>query len=147
MNEKFLKPMSFASQDPGQPTPPDAYRQLIDIANKQHKKIFLDCSGTQLALALNSSFFGLHVNQEEAFQICGSTDFEVLLQRLENRVELVAMTQGKDGLLMAYQGKVLSSNVAINRVVSTVGSGDCLTAGLALAVEKAQLRKKQRHME
>lgn len=117
-------------------SPTNAYLQLINIANKQDKKVILDCSGPQLREALQSTFFALHINENEALELCGSTDFDVLLQQLDGRVELVAMTRGKDGLTIAYQGKILSCNVEIDQVISTVGSGDCLTAGLAIALER-----------
>lgn len=116
--------------------PEDAYLQLITIAKKQNKNIFLDCSGIQLLNALQSSFFALHLNEHEAFQLCGSKDFEVLLKKLENKVELIAMTRGKKGLWMWYRGKTYIANVKIDSVISTVGSGDCLTAGIAWAFEK-----------
>lgn len=116
--------------------PKDAYLQLIEIAEKYNKKIFLDCSGTQLLEALQSSFFALHLNEHEAFQLCGSNDFEVLLKKLNNKIELVALTRGKEGLYMWYKGKTFMANVGVEKAISTVGSGDCLTAGIAWAFEQ-----------
>ncbi len=116
--------------------PEDAYNQLIQIAKKKNKKIILDCSGNQLKQALKSSFFGLHLNELEAYNLCGSTDFNVLLKELIGRVELVALTKGKEGLWMAYKGKTFIANVEIDKVISTVGSGDCLTAGIAWSVSR-----------
>ncbi|UJH90186.1 1-phosphofructokinase family hexose kinase [Antarcticibacterium sp. 1MA-6-2] len=116
--------------------PGDAYAQLVKIANENNKKIFLDCSGPQLLEALKSSFFALHINEHEAHQFCGSTNFKVLLEKLDNRVDLVAMTKGKEGLMMWYKGKIYCANVEIENVLSTVGSGDCLTAGISWAYEK-----------
>ncbi len=115
--------------------PKDAYLQLINLTEKG-KKIFLDCSGTQLKEALKSSFFGLHLNEEEAFKLCGSTDFETLLETLADKVELVALTRGKEGLWMRYKGVTYISNVKIDKVISTVGSGDCLTGGILWALEQ-----------
>ena len=117
-------------------SPEDAYMQLIKIAKKQNKKVILDCSGLQLLKALETSFFALHLNESEAFQLCGSLDFEVLFKKLENKVELIALSRGKEGLWMWYKGKIFMANVEINSVISTVGSGDCLTAGIAWAVDK-----------
>lgn len=116
--------------------PKDAYLKLIEIATKEKKKVFLDCSGEQLEEALKSSFFGLHLNENEAFNFCGSENFEDLLRKLKGQVRLVAMTRGKAGLWMYYEGKIYIANVKIDRVLSTVGSGDCLTAGIVWAVEK-----------
>lgn len=116
--------------------PKDAYLQLIQIAKKQDKKVFLDCSGVQLTNALRSSFFALHLNEQEAFEYCGSDDFNVLLKKLDHKIDLIALTKGREGLYMRYKQKTYFANVEIEGARSTVGSGDCLTAGLAWAFEK-----------
>ena len=116
--------------------PEDAYYQLIELSKKQNKKIILDCSGNQLKEALKSSFFGLHLNEHEAYSLCGSSDFEVLFEYLKGKVELIALTKGKEGLWMAYKGKTYIANIEIDKVISTVGSGDCLTAGIVWALER-----------
>lgn len=116
--------------------PKDAYFQLIKIAKNQNKKVFLDCSGIQLIKALQSTFFALHLNEHEAFQFCGSNNFDVLLNKLDNKIDLVALTKGKEGLYMRYKEKTYFANVEIEKPISTVGSGDCLTAGIAWAFEK-----------
>ncbi len=116
--------------------PNDAYAQLIEIARKSNVKVILDCSGIQLEEALKKGFFGLHLNQHEAIKLCGSSNIKDLLKKLNGKVKMVALTKGKDGLDLFYKGQILTSNVAINNVVSTVGSGDCLTAGIAFAVSK-----------
>ncbi|MCM4157031.1 PfkB family carbohydrate kinase [Gramella sp. AN32] len=114
--------------------PLDAYAQLILVAKEKKVKTILDCSGAQLTEALEVGFFGLHLNEFEAEKLCGSQDIYRLLKKLEDKVELVALTHGKKGLLLAYQGQIISANVKIDKVISSVGSGDCLTAGIAYAV-------------
>lgn len=116
--------------------PKNAYFQLIEIATEKKKNVFLDCTGEQLEEALKSSFFGLHLNQNEAFNFCGSENFRDLLKKLKGKISLVAMTRGKEGLWMFYEGKIYHANVKIDEVLSTVGSGDCLTAGIAWAYEQ-----------
>lgn len=117
--------------------PEDSYRQLIEIAKSQNTRTILDCSGRQLEEALKTGFFGLHLNQQESKNFCGSSRIEVLLEKLKNKVELVALTKGKDGLTLYYRGEIIAAKVDINNIFSSVGSGDCLTAGIAFAVEKA----------
>ncbi|MDT0678568.1 1-phosphofructokinase family hexose kinase [Autumnicola musiva] len=116
--------------------PKDAYFQFIEIAKKQRKRSILDCTGNQLLEALKTPFFGLHLNEEEAFNLCGSNEIRDLLKVLKGQVELIALTKGKEGLWMAYKGKIIKANIKIEKIISTVGSGDCLTAGIARAVEQ-----------
>jgi 1-phosphofructokinase family hexose kinase len=123
-------------------SPNDAYAQLIEIAGKSNVKVILDCTGVQLEEALIKGFFGLHLNQHEAMNLCGSSNIKDLLRKLNGKVKLVALTKGKDGLDLFYNNQILTSNVAISNVVSTVGSGDCLTAGIAFAVfKKFEIKK------
>lgn len=116
--------------------PEDAYLQLNLLAQSKNKKVFLDCSGSQLEQVLSTSFFGLHLNEKEAMALCGSIEMKDLLKKLNNKVELVALTRGERGLLMSYKGKIYEANVAIDNVISTVGSGDCLTAGILWALQQ-----------
>ena len=114
----------------------DAYAQLIAFAKANKVRIILDCSGQQLEEALKVGFFGLHLNQDEAEKLCGSQDIHQLLQKVGDKVELIALTKGKEGLILSYKGQIITANVEIDQVVSTVGSGDCLTAGLAYALSR-----------
>lgn len=114
--------------------PKSAYASLIELANKNNVPIIVDCAGDQLHNILDKSFFGIHVNEQEALSLFGTTDLETVLGELSKRIELVAITKGKDGLWLSYQGEVIHANVEIKNIISTVGSGDCLTAGIAHAV-------------
>lgn len=116
--------------------PIDAYAQLIEVGRNKNIPTILDCAGSQLQEALKKRFFGLHLNQSEAEDLCGSKDIFQLLKKLNGKVDLVALTKGKEGLILAYKNRILTANVKIDRVISTVGSGDCLTAGIAHAVSK-----------
>src|SRR5690606_25359867 len=91
--EKELKNADIISFSGSWPenAPEDAYHQLMLLCRTHHKKVFLDCSGSQLAHALRSPFFGLHLNEKEALTLCGSTEIECLLKKLNNMVELVAL--------------------------------------------------------
>ncbi|PRX40006.1 1-phosphofructokinase family hexose kinase [Salegentibacter salegens] len=115
----------------------NTYAKLIQIGKSFGKRTILDCTGKQLHNALEVGFFGLHLNEHEAKSLCGSTSMEDLLQTLSGRVELVALTRGSKGLELFYKGKLIVANVKIEGMVSPVGSGDCLTAGIAYAVDKS----------
>ncbi len=112
----------------------DTYAELIQIGKNFGKRSILDCTGKQLQNALEVGFFGLHLNEHEARSLCGSANMEDLLKTLNGRVELVALTRGGKGLDLFYKGKLITANVKIDEVISPVGSGDCLTAGIAYGV-------------
>ncbi|AWW29946.1 1-phosphofructokinase [Echinicola strongylocentroti] len=113
-----------------------AYRKLISLANSNGKKVMLDCSGEQLGHAIEEGVFGLHLNEHEALQFCGTSDVHAAMRKLHEKVDLIALTKGKEGLFLSYLGKLIHANVTVDKVISTVGCGDCLTAGVALGVSK-----------
>lgn len=123
--------------------PDDAYRQLLDLAAARNKKVLLDCSGKQLEEAMKTGCFGLHVNQSEAEKFCGSSNLKDLLEKLDGKVDLVALTKGAKGLELYYNQEVVHAKVEIPHVVSTVGSGDCLTAGIAYALTQEEITVKE----
>jgi tagatose 6-phosphate kinase len=116
--------------------PDNAYWQLLKICEKEGKKAILDCSGLQLEHALKTNFFGLHINEHEANSVFGTKNSLEIRNHLKGKVSLIAITKGKEGLFLYSDAHTIHANVKIDEVKSTVGSGDCLTAGIAFAVEK-----------
>ncbi len=114
--------------------PEDAYWQLLQICEKEDKKAILDCSGIQLKNALKDKFFGLHINEHEANSNFGTENHIEIRKHLKDKVSLLAITKGKEGLFLHLEELYVHANVVINDVKSTVGSGDCLTAGIAYAI-------------
>lgn len=114
--------------------PGDAYFQLAEKMKSLGKKLILDASGLQLVNALKSSFFGLHLNESEARSLAPDGRIESLIRRLEGRVSLIALTKGKKGLWLYYQNERIHARLDVDNIYSTVGSGDCLTAGLVYAL-------------
>lgn len=116
--------------------PDDANLQLVQICKKLRKKVILDCSGVQLRNVLKTDFFGLHINEQEAISIFDTASTDEIFSKLRDKISLVALTRGKSGLYLNYRDRTLHGNVAVNKVISSVGSGDCLTAGILLAISK-----------
>lgn len=114
--------------------PDDAYLQLLKICAKNYTKAILDCSGIQLKNALKTNFFGLHINEHEAKEALGVDKSDEVFEFLKDKVSLIALTKGKEGLYLRSKNKLLHANVRIDKVISTVGSGDCLTAGIAYGI-------------
>jgi len=114
--------------------PEDAYYQLLQICDKEDKKAILDCSGIQLKNALKGKFYGLHINEHEANSNFGTKNHLEIKNHLKNKVSMLAITKGKEGLFLHLDNQYVHANVVIDEVKSTVGSGDCLTAGIAYAI-------------
>ncbi len=114
--------------------PEDAYAQLLQICEKENKKAILDCSGIQLKNALKGKFYGLHINEHEAISNFGVENHLEIRKYLKNNLSMLAITKGKEGLFLYLKDQYLQANVKVEDVKSTVGSGDCLTAGIAYAI-------------
>ena len=114
--------------------PEDAYLQLLQLCGKAGKRAILDCSGIQLKNALKGKFFGLHINEHEAEINFGTKNHLEINKQLKDRVSLLAITRGEDGLFLYMDDKYVHGNVVLKEVKSTVGSGDCLTAGIAYSI-------------
>lgn len=114
--------------------PEDAYFQLLQICEKEGKKAILDCSGVQLKNALKGKFYGLHINEHEANTNFGTENHFEIKNHLKNKVSVLAITKGKEGLFLYLDDQYIHANVVVKDVMSTVGSGDCLTAGIAYAI-------------
>ena len=116
--------------------PEDAYFQLLEACNQLGKKAIIDCSGIQLKNALKTSFFGIHINEHEIKDLEPQHSSEENLEKIAKKCDLVALTLGKKGLKLYENGNLTEANVQIDNVISTVGSGDCLTAGILAALHK-----------
>lgn len=115
--------------------PEDAYAQLIKIAKQAQKRCIVDVGGAQLDAIVKEGCFGIHLNEHEALANFGTIDIVKIATQFK-QIELIALTKGKEGLLLYYKGQIIAANTTINNPISTVGSGDCLTAGIAYAVTK-----------
>ncbi|MBT0812877.1 1-phosphofructokinase [Litoribacter ruber] len=109
-------------------------KELILIAKSLNKKVIIDCSGHNLTQALEAKVFGIHLNADEAISLCHSNDPDKVFEHLQDKVDLIAFTKGKDGLYLSYRGRQVHAKVDIGDVKSAVGSGDCLTAGISLGI-------------
>jgi tagatose 6-phosphate kinase len=117
--------------------PIDAYAMLIKLCNKKNKKVILDCSGEQLYNSLLQKPFMLHINKSEMEQ---NTPKEYLKNPMDyylKFVEVIAITAGAEGLFLSSKETNIHSKCTLDRIISAVGSGDCLTAGLAVATSRS----------
>ena len=114
--------------------PDNAYARLIHQAQTQRKATFLDCSGPQLVSALDERPFSVHLNRAEAQAWSNTEDLATALSQLLSHCDQPAITDGAEGLWLARAEYTVRAQCPIDQVYSAVGSGDCLVAGLAVAL-------------
>lgn len=116
--------------------PVDFYKNLIQRAHAYDKKCLIDSTGEALKQALEVKPMGIHLNEHESQQVTGTSDIGHIMERLSEHTNLQIISQGAKGLFLGTSGVIFHANVKLNQVLTTVGSGDCLVAGIALAISK-----------
>ncbi|SMO52743.1 1-phosphofructokinase family hexose kinase [Fodinibius sediminis] len=111
------------------------YAEMIELAQEAGRPVFLDASGLLLKNALAAQPYAIHINRDEGKQLCGKEDPAAIARWLSAHCTLAAVTNGADGLYLLHDGQLWHSShyLAPSEIHSTIGSGDCLLAGLCLA--------------
>jgi 1-phosphofructokinase family hexose kinase len=126
------------SLPPGAPT--DLYANLIQRVQAQGGRAFLDTSGRAFRDGLAACPFAIKPNSEEAAEflglsVQGDDEHCAAARRLQAEgVELVALTRGAQGLVLAMDGEVLIATPPPVAARSPIGAGDAALAGLLWAV-------------
>lgn len=115
-------------------TPTDGYARLIRSSKNLGKPVFLDATGELFRKGLDEKPYAIHLNYMESREISGLKDIWNIIQYFQGFCHLVAITAGKEGLYLSLNGEFYRGHLDLDQpVYSAVGSGDCLTAGLAIA--------------
>lgn len=131
--------VASGSLPPG--VPDDFYRKVAKIAKEVKAKCFLDTSGMALSQAMERDhFFLLKPNLKELCELTGQTSItgmgheKAALQLVdEGKAEMVVVSLGAKGAILATKQGVERVVPPTIVVKSTVGAGDSMMAGLALA--------------
>lgn len=113
--------------------PLSAYSHLIEIATNYGIKSFLDCSGLQLKKALLTKPYLVHINKSEGEALFNGKNTVEIATSLSKYCDYAAVTAGADGLYYASGSKIFHASCKVEKILSAVGSGDCLLAGLTVA--------------
>jgi tagatose 6-phosphate kinase len=124
----------FSGSWPGG-VPDNAYLPMIELVAKANKKAIIDTSERYLRPVLNTGIFGIHLNNEESEIITGKKNAPEQNAFLSEKFKMSAVTHGKKGLHLSMGNEIVYANVTLDEIYSAVGSGDCLTAGLAVGLE------------
>jgi 1-phosphofructokinase family hexose kinase len=125
--------------------PPDFYAQLIGLVQANGARALLDSSGEPLRLGCAASPHLVKPNDAEAEEATGqkiSSDADMLKAVeffLRQGIELVALSLGADGLLLASRRGAVWARPPRVRVRNPVGAGDALLAGIAWALARQGL--------
>jgi len=115
--------------------PDQGYANLIRIARNFEKPVFLDATGKPFELGLYENPYSIHLNYTESKIVTGLSEIRDIIAYFRKYVELVAISKGKEGLFLGSEEKMSHGKVTLDTIYSAVGSGDCLTAGLAIATK------------
>lgn len=109
--------------------PEDGYSEIIKLGKSQNIPSFIDCTGKQLAFALAARPYGAHLNRKEIEEFY-EADYHSAQHQLLKNCEIIAVTDGSKGLTLSTKQASYHALARIEKVVSTIGAGDCLTAGV-----------------
>lgn len=112
-------------------SPKDVYATIKSLCDYHNVDLWVDASGMRLKQALQVEPFGIHINKKEAAEFYGNGFTPVAYtQKLLNKCNVVALTDGANGLFLGYKNRIAHGKCSVKNIISTVGAGDCLTAGL-----------------
>lgn len=116
-------------------SPENGYEEIIRLGKEHHVKSILDCTGVQLRNGLKAQPYGVHLNRKEITEFF-HTDFETAQTEILKHCELAAITDGSKGLYLISSEARFHALAKVEKVISTIGSGDCLTAGVIAGLLK-----------
>ncbi|MFT6986655.1 MAG: 1-phosphofructokinase [Psychromonas sp.] len=118
---------------------PEQLALWIETLQKAGKKVFFDSSNIALAAGVKARPYLIKPNDEELSALVGQTlssthDIKSAAEKLQQQgCENVVISLGEKGVLWLNQAGWIESTPPKMTVVSTVGAGDTLVAGLCWA--------------
>ncbi|HLR31831.1 MAG TPA: PfkB family carbohydrate kinase [Fodinibius sp.] len=111
------------------------YAKMVADGKQHSVPVFVDASGELMENTLEARPYGIHINHKEGRELSGREDPVAITRWLHKFCTLAAVTAGADGLYLKYEDAIYHASHALDqdKIFSTVGAGDCLLAGLALA--------------
>ena len=116
--------------------PAGFYARLIEIAHTANVPVYLDASGEPLKAGLAARPFLIKPNSSEFEALTGKplsepTELaEAALAIAAQYETTVILSLGADGAIAAQKGQAIHARPAPLEIISAVGSGDCMLAGV-----------------
>ena len=115
--------------------------ELVELARRRDVAVVVDTKGEGLAAAVDAGVAMVKPNKRELAELVGHNgardDLDVdaaLLELVARGVTVAAVSLGPDGAAVAHEGRVRRFSAPAVEVVSTVGAGDSMVAGMLLGV-------------
>ncbi len=119
--------------------PADAYAQVVEMA--AGSRVILDAPGEPLLLALKHKPFMVKINEVELFQTVGGKDLSTACRQLiERGAQSVLITRGSRSVFFMDEIRLHEILPPKIKAVNPVGSGDAVTAGLAVELSRGKTR-------
>lgn len=131
---------------------PRVAREIVAIGNEAGARMILDIHGASLRAAVEAAPWMVKCNRDELLGLIDDglpravaerrramplADLAVEMLVLRTRgIELVVVTLGSEGVLLADRDGVIQAVVPEVAVVNSTGAGDLLMAGLAVGIER-----------
>lgn len=111
--------------------PDGIYMQLRNLLAGSDIPFWIDASGRRLREAIRARPYGIHINRHEAAELFGrDVSPQDGARQLLDYCRIAAVTDGANGLYLAGGETLIHAQCRVDRVMTTVGCGDCLLAGL-----------------
>lgn len=120
----------------------DFYQKIIKIAKENNKKVILDSSGEALLEGAKAGPDIIKPNKSEVetavgFAVESENDLIKAAEKMKSLGAInIALSLGKDGMYYITESEIYKVEVPEINAVNVTGSGDSLTAGLAVALEE-----------
>lgn len=111
------------------------YAQMATEAKEHDIPCYVDASGPLLKNTLEAKPYSIHVNLKEGRELSDLHEPAKIAQWLGEYCSAAAVTAGTDGLYLSTGDKLLHGRHQLDssKIISTIGSGDCLFAGFCHA--------------
>lgn len=125
-------------------TPEHFYQTLINLCHSQSAIVFLDSSGSALLAGLSAKPYLIKPNQQELEAIAGkalpneAAIVDAAHSLIDQGITWVYVSRGEKGVIIVSKNSVTSAYIDTlpYPVVSHIGCGDAMVAGLAVAILK-----------
>ncbi|NNJ71060.1 MAG: hexose kinase [Kiritimatiellales bacterium] len=119
--------------------PADAYARLCGVVHEQGGRVILDTPGQPLVMALEHRPYLVKINDVELLQTLGGEDLPTACAELIKRgAQSALITRGSRTAFFVDGSQTLEIHPPPIEAVNPVGSGDAVTAGLAVALTEGR---------